>query len=88
MLSDTHPDAERVQIELLRRTSPEGRFCMALNLSAALIDSSRQTIAERNPDLSPRELGLRCVELYYGKTLAARLRDYVQTMPEQNYAFR
>jgi hypothetical protein len=82
MLTDTHPDAERVQIELLRRASPEQKFCTPINLTAALIDSSRQTIAATNPELSPRELNLRCVELYYGEALAARVRDYLQAVPE------
>ncbi len=86
MLSDTHPDAERMQIELLRRATPDQRFCTTIDLTAALIGASRQTIAERNPTLSRRDLDLRCVALYYGNALAARLRDYQQTMPEQHDA--
>jgi hypothetical protein len=85
MLSDTHPDAERVQIELLRQTSAAQRFRMTVNLTAALVDSSRRTIAAQNPDLSPRELSLRCVQLYYGEALAERLRDYLRTIPEQEH---
>ncbi len=86
MLSDTHPDAERVQIELLRRTSPAQRLRMTVNFTAALVDSSRRTIAAQNPGLSPRELSLRCVQLYYGKALAERLRNYLPTIPEEEHA--
>jgi hypothetical protein len=86
MLSDTHPDAERVQIELLRRATPEQRLEKAISLSAALIDSSRQTIAALNPELNPQELNVRCVELYYGKALAMQLRDYLQIKMEPNNA--
>ena len=88
MLSDTHPDAERAQIESLRRASPEQRLRTTINLSAALIDSSRRAIAAQNPGLDPRELSLRCVQLYYGEELAIRLQDYLETIPEQDHAVR
>jgi hypothetical protein len=78
MLTDTHPDAEKVQIELLRRATPEQRLRMALNLTATVVNLSRRTIAELNPDLSPEEVNLKWVEFCYGKELAARLRSYLQ----------
>jgi hypothetical protein len=86
MLSDTHPDAERVQIELLRRTTPEERFRKVASLTNALIDSSRRTIASKNPTLSPQQLSVRCVELYYGRALAARLREYLETQTGRKHA--
>ncbi|MEN6452316.1 MAG: hypothetical protein ABFC96_17635 [Thermoguttaceae bacterium] len=82
MLSDTHPDAERVQIELLRQMTPEERLRMAFGLTATMVNLSRQTIAALNPGLDARELNLKCVELYYGKELASRLREYLQTRTE------
>jgi hypothetical protein len=84
MLSDTHPDAEKVQIELLRGMTPAERLGMALRLTAALVNMSRQTIASLNPDLDPQELNIKCVELFYGKDLAERLRSYLQNMEQQN----
>ena len=78
MLSDTHPDAERLQIELLRKTAPEERLAQALSLTATVVNLSRQTIAELNPELGPRELDLKCGEFYYGKALAERVRDYLR----------
>jgi hypothetical protein len=78
MLSDTHPDAERVQIELLRKTAPEERLAQALSLTATVVNLSRQTIAELNPTLGPRDLELKCIEFYHGKALADRVRDYLR----------
>lgn len=77
MLSDTHPDAERFQIELLRKSTPEERLARALSLTAAVVNLSRQTISELNPGLGPQELNIKCVELYYGQKLAAGLREYL-----------
>lgn len=84
MLSDTHPDAERVQIELLRQKTPMQRLGMALDLTDSLLRSSRQTIASRNPHLNAHELTVKCVELYYGKQLAAQLRDYLRRTQAEN----
>jgi hypothetical protein len=78
MLSDTHPAAERVQIELLRKASAAQRLAMSLSLTATVVNLSRRTVAKLNPGLDPQQLNIKCVELYYGKELAARLRDYLK----------
>ena len=78
MLSDTHPSAEQVQIELLRRASVTERLDMSFSLTATVVNLSRQTIAELNPNLDTQQLNIKCVELYYGKDLASRLRDYLK----------
>jgi hypothetical protein len=82
MLSDTHPDAEQVQIELLQRMTPAERLGKTLSFTSALIDSSRQTIAAMNPGLNSQELDVKCVELYYGEALATQLREYLQARTE------
>jgi hypothetical protein len=79
MLSDTHPDADRVQIELLRRATPEQRLEKTLNLTATLVNASRETLASLNPGLSEQELSIKCVELYYGKELADGLRSRLRS---------
>jgi hypothetical protein len=84
MLSDTHPDAEKVQIELLRRATPEQRLRIAINLTATVVNLSRRTIATLNPELSPEELNLKWVELCYGKELASRLRSYLLRSSEND----
>jgi hypothetical protein len=76
--ADTDPEAERVQLELLRRTGPTRRAQMALRLSAAVIDLARGAIRRSAPDWSEEEVGLRFVELHYGRELAAGLRRDLQ----------
>jgi hypothetical protein len=79
MLSDTHPSAEQLQIELLRKATPAERLAKSLSLTATVVDLSRRTIAQLNPGLDPEQLNIKCVELYYGKDLAARLGEYLKT---------
>ena len=77
MLSDTHPEAEKVQIELIRQASVAERIARMRSLTATATRSSRQAIAEANPRFSPQEVDLMWVELHYGKELASELRDYL-----------
>jgi hypothetical protein len=74
---DTHPEAERVQLELFRRASPARRVQLALSLSDAAIALSRRAISRQDPAASAQEVGLRFVALHYGDDLAARLRAYL-----------
>jgi hypothetical protein len=76
MLSDTHPDAERVQIELLRKMSGARKIAMLRSLSSMVIGLSRQAIAKVNPRLDRRQVDLLWVEFNYGKDLADKLRGY------------
>jgi hypothetical protein len=81
MLSDTHTDAERVQIDLLRRLSPAQKVSQLRSLSALVIGLSRRAIARANPDLDPRGVDLLWVEHTYGKELAVRLREHDRKHP-------
>jgi hypothetical protein len=78
MPSDTHPIAQQFQIELLRRATPGERLAKSLSLTATMVNLSRQTITRLNPNLDSQQVNLKCVELYYGKELAARMRDYLK----------
>ena len=73
-LNDTDAEAERVQLELLRRAGPARRLQLALSLSRSVMSLSRGGIARRLEDASPEELGLRFVEVHYGAELADALR--------------
>ncbi len=77
-LTDTHPEAEQVQIELLRNMTTAERLARAWSLTAMTISLSRRAIAEANPDLTAAELDLKCVHLFYGEELASRLREYLK----------
>ena len=76
MLSDTSPEAEKVQIELVRRATPAERIAQMRSLTAMAIKLSRRAIARANPELSPEEVDLLWVRLHYGKELADELKKY------------
>ena len=83
MLSDTAPEAERVQIELLRRMTSAQRVALMRSLSSMAIGLSRRALVRANPGLSPREIDVLFVERNYGKDLAEGLRRYLS---ERNHA--
>lgn len=79
--ADTDPEAERVQIDLLRRAGVARRAHMALALSAQIIGLARRAIREARPGLSETEVNLRFVELHYGRELAEDVRRYLAARP-------
>lgn len=74
---DTHPDAERVQIELLRRASVEQRVRLACNMSETVMQLAWRAIQRANPDATEDEVALKFVAVHYGKDLESRLRKYL-----------
>jgi hypothetical protein len=82
MPSDTHPNAEEVQIELIRKMTVAERIGVMRAMTAAAIELSRRAIAEANPDLSPKEVELLWVDVHYGKELGAQYREYLRTRGE------
>jgi hypothetical protein len=72
--TDTTADAERVQVELLRRAPVARRLRVALQLSATVAAAARRALARARPQASRRELDLWFVELHYGAELADGLR--------------
>ena len=78
MMNDTHPEAERVQIELFRQAGPERRAQLAMDLTDRVIRTARAGIARANPQLSPVERQLLFVEVSYGREIATHLRDYLR----------
>jgi len=73
-LSDTDPEAERVQLELLRAASPSRRLRLALSLSRTAMSLAHDGLARSLPGASPEEVGLRFVALNYGRELAEAVR--------------
>jgi len=78
MFSDTSPEAEQVQIELLRRATNAERLGLALSMTDLAIGLARRAIARANPGLSQQELDLIYLEVHYGRELARRVRDYLK----------
>jgi hypothetical protein len=78
VVSDTHPRAAAVQIELLRRAGARRRAMMAGRLTDTVLELSRRALRERSGgDIDETELRLRWVELHYGGDLARRVRAYL-----------
>jgi hypothetical protein len=78
MLSDTHPDAERVQLDLIRKMTIAERLARATEWTQMAVNFSRQGIAKAHPGLDNRELDLLWVEQQYGRDLSNRLRAYLE----------
>lgn len=74
---DTHPEAERVQIELLRRAGAARRLALALSLTDMVRDLSRKAIAAANPDLDERGRNKLFLEVCYGRELAERVMAHM-----------
>ena len=74
---DTSPEAERVQIELIRKASDAKRFAIMQAWSKFLIEANRRQIREQHPDASEEEIRLIFVARHYGQELADGLRAYL-----------
>jgi len=75
---DTHPDAEKVQIKLLKQASISERLRRTLTMSSWLLWLSKQAISKAHTMWTPREVDLFFVKVHYGKALAAKLQNYLK----------
>jgi hypothetical protein len=74
---DTSPEAEKVQIELLRKSSISRRISKVRSLSQTVIYLSRRSIQRAKPFLSERQVSIAFVANHYGEKLAERLRMFI-----------
>lgn len=72
--TDTSVEAERIQIELIRKAPIAKRFALLESWSQFLIEANRQSIRQNHPDASEEEIGLIFVANNYGQALADKLR--------------
>ena len=77
-LTDTHPEIERRQIDLLREAGVERRLQLTFSLSQDMIELSRINLSQRYPTLTEHERRLKFVALCYGEELAERVNRYLQ----------
>ncbi len=70
---DTSPEAERVLIELLRRTPPWRRLQLADQMSRTARELSIAGLRLRFPGASAAELRRRFADIHLGPELAARV---------------
>ena len=76
-MNDTHPEVERVHIELLRKAGPQRRLAMAMELTNDVLRRARAGIARARPHLSDRERQLLFVEVAYGREITERVRAFL-----------
>ena len=81
MLSDTSPEAEKIQIEILRKMSVAERLGRVRDWTRMVVHLAREGLARANPGLDDRELDLLWVDHQYGRDLAVRLREYLKERP-------
>ena len=79
MLTDTSKAAEAVQNSLFSRLTNRERLQRVCFLSDWVLGLSKAAIAKKNPDLTEKERSLIFVEIHYGKALADKVRNYLQT---------
>ncbi|MFQ5742206.1 MAG: hypothetical protein ACE5HV_01320 [Acidobacteriota bacterium] len=77
--SDTHPEAARQQVELMRQATVARRFGAARSLSTTVAELSRRALRRRMPGATDTEIGLAFVALHYGDELARRVRAHLDT---------
>lgn len=73
--ADTRPDAEAVQVALLRASGLAGRAARARALTEAVVALARRGIARAHPDWTEDEVAIAFVEAHYGAALAAKVRS-------------
>lgn len=71
---DTHPDAERVQLALLRKASLAQRASLALSLSQTTRQLAWRALRRSKPEGSAEEAACTFVALHYGRSLATCLK--------------
>jgi hypothetical protein len=76
--ADTTAEAERVQIELLRRAPVARRMHLAWSLSARAISAARRAIARANPESTPVDLDVRFVAIHYGAEIARAVQGELE----------
>jgi hypothetical protein len=77
VVNDTHPAAEAVQLDLLRRAGVTRRATIALRLSQDVVERSRRALRNAMPGATEADVRLRWVELWYGAELAGRIQTYL-----------
>jgi len=76
--TDTSPDALAVQLDGLRRMTPQQRIAKMCAMSRLVRNMAFDAIRRRHPELDDEGVRLLFIELTYGKTLADDVRRWKQ----------
>jgi hypothetical protein len=82
LFPDTHPEAERVQIELLRQAPAWRKLEMVGQLNQTVRTLALSGLRQRHPEATPQELRRRLADLLLGPNLAAQVYGPLR-LPEQ-----
>lgn len=77
-LSDTSPEAEDIQIALLKKLTPAQRAAKVFSLSHTVFTLSKRAIQRQNPGLSELEMKLLYLHHFYSPGIARKVRAYLQ----------
>jgi hypothetical protein len=72
LAADTHPEAERVLVELWRRASTARKMAMVLGANRTARALALTGLRERHPGEPPARLHRRLADLWLGPELAAK----------------
>ena len=75
---DTHPEAERVQIGLIRQATVARRFALTRSLSQTTMQLAWRALRRSRPSADEDELRVAFLALHYGHDLAERFRQYLE----------
>jgi hypothetical protein len=78
VLSDTSPEVEDIQIELIKKLTPAQRAAKIFSLSDQVITLSKRAIRRQNPGLSEFEMKILYLHYFYGPVIAQKVRAYLQ----------
>lgn len=76
--NDTHPEIERVQIELLKKASISQRFALTSAWSEFIRNVAKTDIRRLHPEASEEEVMLMLAARLYGQELADKVRQFMQ----------
>lgn len=75
LYQDTHPKAEKVQLELIRRMPAWKKFAIVDGLNETVGNLALSGIRQRNPNATPQQVYRLLAELILGKDVAQRVYD-------------
>lgn len=80
LTSDTSPEAEAIQVNLLKKAGLRKRFELMRSLTRTMIQLSRRALVRRNPDLTSAEVDYFFLSLNYGHDIACRVKRYLEAL--------
>ena len=77
---DTHSDAEKILIPLLKKESISKKLSQIRSLSQMTIQLSRRAISRANENLNEEQVNLLFINYHYGNDLEKRVKKYIEKL--------